>query len=154
MRKRSKKRIPQDIKAWHRISHVDENILSVPSKKNARWTSGSRRDRDTRILNAANKVGFNSLIRTALTKALIKKQIHDYVKKREKAEKTVQPLIKTDAEIFATQITALSKTRALSKYKNFCLFSGRGRTYNRALLIARHHVRKLTSVGLLSGLLK
>jgi ribosomal protein S14 len=47
-----------------------------------------------------------------------------------------------------------SKLRSLSKYKNFCLFSGRGRTYSRDLFIARHNLRKLVSVGLMPGLIK
>jgi ribosomal protein S14 len=54
----------------------------------------------------------------------------------------------------AAQKTTLPKTRSLSKYKNFCLFSGKGRTYNRVLLIARHQTRKLINIGALPGISK
>lgn len=41
-----------------------------------------------------------------------------------------------------------------TKAKNFCLYLGRGRTYNRKLFISRHAIRKLTQVGLISGIQK
>ncbi len=48
----------------------------------------------------------------------------------------------------------VSEKASLSKYKNYCLLSGRGRTYNRSLYIARHNMRKLVGLGLISGLTK
>jgi len=54
----------------------------------------------------------------------------------------------------AEQKADLNKTRSLAKYKNFCLFSGKGRTYNRTLLIARHQTRKLINIGALPGMSK
>ncbi len=41
---------------------------------------------------------------------------------------------------------------AYGKYKNFCLFQGKGRTFNRSLFVSRHTLRKLAGVGLISGL--
>lgn len=49
---------------------------------------------------------------------------------------------------------AANKMQSLVKYKNYCLLSGRGRTYNRSLYIARHNMRKLVGIGLISGLIK
>jgi ribosomal protein S14 len=47
-----------------------------------------------------------------------------------------------------------NKIISLSRYKNFCVFSGRSRTYNRSLYMARHNMRKFVGAGLISGLLK
>jgi ribosomal protein S14 len=50
--------------------------------------------------------------------------------------------------------SASNTMQSLPKYKNYCLMSGRGRTYNRFLYMARHNVRKLVGVGAISGLVK
>ena len=47
-----------------------------------------------------------------------------------------------------------NKTASMTRYKNFCLLSGRGRTYNRSLYLARHNMRKLVGLGVISGLNK
>jgi ribosomal protein S14 len=52
------------------------------------------------------------------------------------------------------QHSASSTMQSLPKYKNYCLMSGRGRTYNRFVYMARHNVRKLIGVGAISGLVK
>jgi len=52
------------------------------------------------------------------------------------------------------KLHAANKVGSLSKYKNYCLLSGRGRTYSRSLYIARHNMRKLVGIGLISGLIK
>jgi ribosomal protein S14 len=47
-----------------------------------------------------------------------------------------------------------NKIRSLTKYKNYCLLSGRGRTYSRTLYVDRHNMRKLVGLGVISGLIK
>ena len=47
-----------------------------------------------------------------------------------------------------------NKMKSLVKYKNYCLLSGRARTYSRSLHVARHNMRKLVGLGLISGLIK
>jgi len=52
------------------------------------------------------------------------------------------------------KVHGLSKMKSLSKHKNYCAMTGRARTFNRFLYLARHDVRKLAGVGLISGLIK
>lgn len=47
---------------------------------------------------------------------------------------------------------SLNKKSALSKPKNFCLFSGKGRSHNRKLFISRQIFRKLIRLNAIVGL--
>ena len=52
MRKRSKKRIPQDTLPWKRIAQIDDEEFYLVGKKTNRWGSGSYRNRENTVLNA------------------------------------------------------------------------------------------------------
>ena len=131
MRKRGKKRIPQDIKPWFKIREARENFI-LPAKKTSRWVSGGRRDWNTRVLSTAGVAEVSARV----TAAIVVNNLNDKVFQQITLHKNN------------------SKLQSVSKYKNFCLFSGRGRTYSRDLFMARHNIRKLVSVGLISGLIK
>ena len=137
MRKRSKKRIPQDIKAWAGLKSQELDIFALPGKKTSRWVAGGRRDWNTRVLNASNRAEVSKIMLTSLNRSL-----------------------STESSVFVNLLVRklagrnLDKTTSLAKYKNFCLVSGRGRTYSRSLYMARHNVRKLVGLGLISGLNK
>ena len=66
MRKRSKKRIPQDEKPWARIIEPNQEILVLPAKKTSRWVSGGRRDWNTRILSTLDGLEISEIIRSSL----------------------------------------------------------------------------------------
>ena len=52
------------------------------------------------------------------------------------------------------KIATNSYKNGIYKPKNFCLFLGKGRTYNRKYFISRQILRKLVKTGLISGLQK
>lgn len=139
MRKRSKKRTPQDIKPWIGVKSQDTDVFVLPGKKTTRWVAGGRRDWNTRVLNAAN----NQEIKKVMLSAIIRS-------------------MSTDTGVFANlaaqkiinKLQGANKTASMTRYKNFCLVSGRGRTYNRSLYLARHNMRKLVGLGVISGLNK
>ena len=139
MRKRSKKRTPQDIKPWVRVKETSNEVFYLPGKKTTRWIAGGRRDWDTTILNAATIGEFRQILLKAFISS-IGAENNDYSKNW-----LNKLLLKWKVS---------SKIRSLSKYKNYCLLSGRGRTYNRDILLARHNLRKLVGVGMISGLIK
>jgi hypothetical protein len=56
MKKRSKKRIPQDIKPWQRIRNQSTDAFFLQLKKTVRWTSGYVRNRETTVLNNQNAI--------------------------------------------------------------------------------------------------
>ena len=137
MRKRSKKRIPQDTLAWSRVTQLDDNLLNFFNKKTTRWVSGYNRDLQTKIIL--------SQIKSDLSKTLLKSYFFDQ-------------RIVGSASVYRSQlqhkISKLDAKSALSKPKNFCLFLGKGSTYNRKLFISRQIFRKLVGTGLISGLQK
>jgi len=139
MRKRSKKRIPQDVKPWIRVKEVSDDAFYIPGKKTARWVAGGRRDWDAKVLNAVST--------GEITNILLKSFIS--VVGSENSEFSVSLLNKLSCKLHSS-----SRMRSLSKYKNYCLLSGRARTYNRDMYIARHNMRKLVGLGLISGLVK
>jgi ribosomal protein S14 len=139
MRKKSTKRVPQDIKPWVRVREVDNDQLYVPGKKTTRWVAGGRRDWDTKVLNAAAARQFADI----LVKSLIITTGHE-----------VNTLSENYLNKLNLKLRTATKMRSLTKYKNYCLLSGRGRTYNRSFYIARHNMRKLVGTGLISGLIK
>jgi ribosomal protein S14 len=53
-----------------------------------------------------------------------------------------------------SRIFLMHKHFGSSKPKNFCLYLGQNRTYNRKLFISRQAMRKLMKTGLISGLQK
>lgn len=98
------------------------------------------------MLVAAIKNKNNDLLKNVLLKNI-------FINKSSAPVKKIDTL-KLFIEKIAAKKAMLSEKRSLTKYKNFCLFSGRGRTYNRILFIARHHVRKLINIGALAGVSK
>jgi ribosomal protein S14 len=139
MRKRSKKRIPQDLKPWVRVKEVSNDLLYIPGKKTTRWVAGGRRDWDTKILNAATAGEITHVLLRSFA-AAIGQEGGDYSKNL---------LNKLNYRLHTG-----NKMGSLAKYKNYCLLSGRGRTYSRSLYMARHNMRKLVGIGLISGLVK
>jgi len=137
MRKRGLKRIPQDVLPWARVTKIQEDTVNIFTKKQAHWTSGNRRQAQTKLFNI-HKV--NSL---ALT--LNQFQTND-------------ARLVNRSELFAFQNSLrgykLSAFKGRALAKNFCLFLGQGQTYNRKLFISRQAVRKLVKTGLISGLQK
>jgi ribosomal protein S14 len=101
--------------------------------------AGGRRDWDTKVLNAASA--------REITNVLLKSFI--ITAGTESSEFSTNLLSKLNYKLHSA-----NKMSSLSKYKNYCLLSGRARTYNRSLFIARHNMRKLVGVGLISGLIK
>lgn len=135
MKKKSKKRVPQDIKPWARLNPPQEGF-SIPAKQATRWIAGSRRDRNTKILTTAIAGELSSIILEASLK-----EISDHL----------APLLQQKIN---KKLQGHNKIKALCRYKNYCSFTGRARTFNRILYMARHSVRKLAGIGLISGLKK
>ena len=135
MRKRGKKRISQDDKPWVRISKYNEEGINLYNRMTSHWTSGNRRQINTSILTKIQNrdINFNF--------------IQNYFLQDNK--NTTHSI---HQQLFRKYYS--SKFLNNKKAKNFCLFLGRGRTYNRALFISRHALRKLTKTGLISGLTK
>jgi len=92
------------------------------------------------VLNNSKQNNTVDLLRNVLSTNLLKKEL------RFDTRATLKKI--------AAQKINLTKMRSLAKYKNFCLFSGKGRTYNRTLFIARHQTRKLINIGALPGISK
>jgi len=136
MRKRSKKRVPQDVKPWIGVNTAPADELDIANKKTTKWVAGSRRDWDTKVLNQTVADEISVMLSKALTKTLSEHLNNNLFNKLD------------------SRIRQSHKMGALSRYKNYCLLSGRGRTYNRPLHIARHNLRKLAAVGAISGLIK
>jgi len=137
VRKRSKKRIPQDVVAWQRVTQRDDEKINVFAKKATRWVSGYNRDLQTKLLKT-QATGDHSKI---LLKSFLKS--HPSV--------GVAGHFRSQLQQKFSQLHQLS---AGSRLKNFCLFLGKGSTYNRKLHISRQTFRKLARFGLISGLQK
>ena len=58
MRKRSKKRIAQDVLPWVRVSTYSDDLINIFSKKTSRWVSGTRRCLQTKLLSGVKKKDF------------------------------------------------------------------------------------------------
>jgi len=142
MRKRSKKRIPQDQLPWTRVMTRDEEGLHIFGRKSSRWVSGSNRDRQTHIYSELRDADSMRIIlksqQIALSTNYPKPQFAEV----------------DDTPLMLFQPPALQGGGGMSKPKNFCLILGRGRTYNRKLFISRQACRKLVKTGLISGLQK
>lgn len=135
MRKRSKKRIPQDIIPWSRVTQLDDDTINIFNKKNSRGFNSARRKYQTTI--------FNSLTQKDLSSVLLKSYLGD---QRVPSGKIRSQLLYNQSQ--------LNQVFGESLAKNFCLFLGAGRTYNRKLFISRQCFRKLVKTGLLSGIQK
>lgn len=137
MRKRSLKRVPQDTLPWAHVTRIDDGAVNVFMKKQARWESGNRRNLQTRLLTRLNLRGLGSIILS-------------------NCAQDTRELLWNETFIFQNNVSkySFSAFNSLTKPKNFCLLLGKGRTYNRKLLISRQSVRKLMKSGLLSGLQK
>jgi len=137
MRKRSKKRIPQDALPWLRITKLDDDNINVFAKKTAKWISGNRRNAQTKIFSTLQSRDFADIFRKfyAQDQRLGMLDANYYYQKHFKS------FVK-------------SAFMGYSKPKNFCLYLGKGRTFNRKLFVSRPIVRKLMKTGAISGLQK
>ena len=135
MKKKSKKRIPQDIRPWARLKSPEEGF-SVPIKQATRWVAGSRRDWNTKILRTKVTDELSSIILKAFTGEI-----------GDPAGTLLQQKINK-------KLRGYNKMGMLCRYKNYCAFTGRARTFNRILYMARHSMRKLAGIGLISGFIK
>ena len=137
MRKRNLKRISQDILPWARVTKIEDNTINIYTKKQSRWVSGNRRQIQTNLFNLQK---LNSLSFT----------INNF-------QSNDSRIIGAN-DLFAFQNSLrnydINNFKGQSMAKNFCLFLGKGRTYNRKLFISRQTVRKLMKTGLISGLQK
>jgi len=137
MRKRSLKRIPQDIIPWARVTQINEDSINIFMKKQSQWVSGNRRRLQTSL--------FNKLFSCNLGSVMLNYNAKD-----------TRELLLNEMFIFQNNLHRydFKLFNSLTKPKNFCLFLGNGHTYNRKLFISRQSTRKLMKSGLLSGLQK
>ena len=200
MRKRSKKRIPQDERPWIRVANRDEEVVNIFSRKTSHWFSGNRRYLQTKLLMNEQVSNLASIIINATSKdqrsfidndlklGLDRAKWDSILKSAEWAEKSTLEVIKARRVWKEHRLEAIKKHKKLfsrivtrpsvntdlpsliyqnlfhkfyfnkyagsSKPKNFCLFSGKGRTYNRKLFISRQILRKLMKTALIIGLKK
>lgn len=181
MRKRSKIRLPQDIRPWSRVTvREDDFTFELFNKKSLRGNLGSKRDYNTAALQCYNISSTpTTLICTLLSdhtrrqQASLKKQLK--LRKQRKptqkvrqaglfdiAKQDIRRQIRLDKKMrISAYLSNLSKVwsdqrkvRSLGDVKNFCLVLGKSRTYNRHLFISRQTVRKMAKVGLLAGIQK
>jgi ribosomal protein S14 len=182
MRKRSKIRLPQDVQPWTRVTirGDEDHIFELFNRKPSRQDEGSKRDYNTALLQSYN----TSSIPTMLLHMLLrdrqpllqqyqkKKQLHRRILRVSKksrhltrfdmAKYEIKKSIRRAKKVASNaRLSAISKiwsnpqkSRSMSGIKNFCLVLGKSRTYNRNLFISRQTVRKMTRVGLLSGIQK
>jgi len=135
MRKRNKKRVPQDILPWVRVVSLDEDKINIFNKKTTRWTSGSSRNwQNTLFMSQASRKFSNVLLKSLLAD---QNSIH-----RKFIYQARQKLRKTDSK------------SSQYKQKNFCLILGKNRTYNRKLFISRQILRKLSSNNAIISIIK
>ncbi len=122
---------------WARVTKIEDDTINIYTKKQSRWVSGNRRQIQTNLFNLQK---LNSLSFT-----LNNFQSND------------SRIIGTN-DFFAFQNSLrnydINNFKGQFITKNFCLFLGKGRTYNRKLFISRQIVRKLMKTGLISGLQK
>lgn len=143
MRKRSKKRISQEISPWIRanIYNGEEAKLTILNKRTTRWKSGVARDWQTALYNEQIKNGFaNFLLKTF-------KKISSIKNKKQNRRFQMR-------WYFLLKMLFLNKKQALSKPKNFCLIIGKQSTYNRKVYISRQTFRKFMRLNCLIGIKK
>jgi len=151
MRKRSKKRIPQDVLPWVRVASRAEDELHIFKKKTTRWFSGSRRDAQTRhFISQAASNG------RELMRSIYLKELHTSSQKSRSEVKNLyfDRVASSWKLLHALEEVNNRRLLARSRPKNFCLMLGKGRTYSRDLFISRQALRKLAKTGLISGLTK
>lgn len=135
MKKRSKKRIPQDILPWVRVKKREDDSLFFFRKKTSRWTSGQSREWQTtlykqQILREKINLNFKAF--------LFDQKLHNL-------------RYKTQLQM---QASKLNKKVNEYKPKNFCVISGKNRTYNRVLYITRQTLRWFSRAGFITGLIQ
>jgi len=137
MRKRNLKRISQDILPWVRVTKIEDDTINIYTKKQSHWISGNRRYIQTKLFNLQQ---LNTIPMT----------INNFQSKDAR-------IIGVN-ELFAFQNSwrnyNFNNFKGSSFPKNFCLFLGKNRTYNRKLFISRQATRKLMKTGFISGLQK
>lgn len=137
MKKRSKKRIPQDILPWKRVIKRNEIELSFFRKKTTRWTSGQSRNWQMNLFNQQN---CRELINNNLKSFLLDQRLF-----------FENILYKAQLQY---KLNKINKKSLRFKPKNFCLISGKNRTYNQMLYITRQTLRMLSRAGAVVGLIK
>lgn len=175
MRKRSKKRIPQDIKVWVRSKNeTDENSFVISTRQSTHWKAGTRRNRAVQILSAVTAAEeSNHLLKSFVNINHVyyntfQRQIKLFFNKHKKRFWKIRQNRVNEARLkyiknlfwdFQQQSMKknayfTNKIASLSKNKNCCAILGRARTFNRTFYMARHSIRKLADTGLISGLVK
>lgn len=175
MRKRSKKRVPQDIKAWVRSKNeADENSFVISTRQSTHWKAGTRRNRAVQILSAVTAAEeSNYLLKSFVNISpiyynIFQRQIKFFFNKHKKRfwkirqNRVNETRLKYTKNLFwdcqqqsiNKKVYFTNKIASLSKNKNCCAILGRARTFSRTLYIARHSMRKLADTGLISGLVK
>jgi len=144
MKKRSKKRIPQDVVPWKRVTQDNDDEFYLVGKKTSRWNSGSYRNRETTVLNAQ--------INVERSKVLLKSFITDQSNFEGDAWNTEEIALRKLQLQY--KISKLNRMSFDYKSKNSCFFLGKGRTFNRHLYMSRHTLRKMVRFGIISGLRK
>jgi len=142
MKKRSKKRIPQDILPWHRVFNKEAEQLTFHTKKTVRWTSGNSRDWQTSLFIAQQKTDSSVM----LLKSFYKDQITLNEGKKWRSYKYKM--------LLRAKLDSINKKFPKNKPKNFCLIVGRNRAYNQKLFMSRHSLRRLLRDNHLAGLIK
>lgn len=138
MRKRSKKRIPQDVIPWIRVrQEEDGGTAAIAAKVSTRWVSGNRRDIQNKLFSAQSKNDQSKIL------------LGSFVKDVELSD--VSAPFRSQLNY---KLSRLNRNSRLYKPKNFCLYLGAGRTYNRKMLISRQTFRKLVRFGVIAGLQK
>jgi ribosomal protein S14 len=168
MRKRSKKRYPQEIKSWKRVNifNKENPQLIILNKRTTKWTSGHSRFWNTTLLKSQLKDIFSTFMikvlknnnnishRALLFKSLPKKINHLTFKSKHKKPAKTNPITFLQREHLNWKLFNFDKRKATSKPTNFCLLLGKNSTYNRKLFFSRQSFRKLMRLNILTGIQK
>lgn len=124
-------------------SDSDNDSLRLVGTKTVRWTSGNKRDRETRVLSAYTAAESKKLLLDSFAHCT-----DPFEDDEDDAEENIsRHLIHTSKKTYK-----LGRRYSLSRSKNSCIFSGKGSTFNRFLFVSRQTLRGLTRFGLVSGL--
>lgn len=146
MRKRSKKRIPQDERSWARVVVREDSSINIFNKAVSHWHSGNRRYKQ-------NKVLYNQQYKQ-LAMLCINSLMQDDLENYKDKEYFSKELIGTMMYQRLFHKYYFCKSTNTNSVKNFCLFLGKNSTYSRQLFASRQAVRKLMKTGLLTGMQK
>ena len=137
MRKRSKKRIPQEISPWQRVEKYGDDVLHFVDTFKTRWRSGNLRESQTTILKNYQKI--------VNTKLLFNIFFQKF--------KITKKSSRDNLQLFSKKFF-LKKKSNISALKNGCLAIGGCGSFNRKLLLNRHSMRLLLRDSNIVGLIK